>query len=103
MRELMKITFGTIEHIRQLAISRQGGGLSEAGNVELFDSIDCLDQDELAELYAVALVGQSGKVGLFGAAVDDARGRGYSAAEYLFGLADLGTYLVAGTALLTLG
>ncbi|GJI94267.1 hypothetical protein RugamoR57_09850 [Duganella caerulea] len=97
----MRITVGTIEHIRDLALSRQDRGLSEAGNVELFDSIDCLGQDELGELYAVACVGQSGKIG-GDEAVGDARGRGASAAEYLFGLGNLGTYLAAGAALLKL-
>lgn len=98
----MRITVGTIEHIRDLALSRQDGGLSEAGNVELFDSIDCLDQDELGELYAVVCVGQSGKIGVFGEAVGDARVLGASAEEYLFGLGNLGTYLAAGAALLKL-
>jgi hypothetical protein len=34
--------------------------LSPKEGVELFDSIDCLDIDELSELYAIAMVGLSG-------------------------------------------
>jgi len=99
----MKVTIGTIEHIKQLAMLRQEGVLTEEGRVELFDSLDCLDLDELSELYAIACVGKSGSVELYGAAVDESNGRGVGAAEYLFGLGDLGASLAAGTALLKLG
>lgn len=102
MRESMRITLGTIKHIRKLATLRQDGGLSEAGNVELFDSMDCLDQGELGELYAVACVGRSGNIGLFGEAVDEARDLGANTAEYLFSLDNLGMYLASGMALLKL-
>jgi hypothetical protein len=99
----MKITLGTIEHIKQLAISREDNRLSEEDTVELFDSIDCLDPDELSELYAIIRVGQSQVVEQFDAAVVDARGRGVDVSEHIFGLRELGTLLAAGTAQLKLG
>ncbi len=98
----MKITVGTIEHITQLAIFRAAGRLSEADTVELFDSIDCLDLDELSELYGIAHVGRWLVVDQYEAAVADAKVSGFGAVGYLFGLGDLGMHLTAGMAQLKL-
>ncbi len=99
----MKITLGTIAHIKQLAVSREDGGLSDTERVELFDSIDCLDSDELSELYAIVKVGQCRAVAQYAAEVAKDRGREAGAAEHIFGLRELGTFLIAGTADLQLG
>lgn len=92
----MKLTVGTIEHITQLAAFRQEGRLSESDHVELFDAIDCLDSDELSELFGIAQVGNYQAVEQYSATVADAKRRGTGTAEYLFGLRELGTHLAAG-------
>lgn len=87
----MKITQGTIEYIRQLAISRQTGELSSEDNTELFDAIDCLNLDEMSELYAIVRTGASH----YGEEIPNINMGEKSAAEQLFGAQKLGTYLLA--------
>ena len=99
----MKITIGTVEHIKQLAISRQNGRLAKADCAELFDSIDCLDLDELSELYAIARVGELQSLEQYDVAFAEAKGRGFTIVEHLFGLSELGKYLISGTFQLKLG
>ncbi|MFL6656963.1 MAG: hypothetical protein ACJ8GW_02725 [Massilia sp.] len=98
----MKITFGTIDHIRRLAICREGGGLSESDQVELFDSIDLLDAHELTELYAILRVGQCQAVEQYGVEVAAASAGDAGAVERLFAMPELGTLLTAGIAKLHL-
>ena len=88
----MKITQGALEHITQLAISRQAGELSSAEYVELFDSIDCLDYDELSELYKIVGIGAE----RYGADIPDISVKEKSAVEQLFSVEKLGAYLIAG-------
>ncbi len=102
MKTSMIITAGTIEHIAQLAAFREQGRLSEAARVELFDSIDCLNLDELSELYGIVEVGRWRTVTRYHAAVAEAKVRGFDTAEYLFDLGNLGTYLASGMAELKL-
>lgn len=90
------ITAGTIEHIIDLGKSREAGLLSSELRVELFDSIDCLDENELAELYALLEFAKAGKLESFSELVCKAKDIGFSLVEEVFEYNKLGSCLSKG-------
>ena len=96
----MKFTDGTITHIAQLASDREIKELSEENRIELFDSIDCLDMEELSELYAIVQVGKSNNPSDFQKQIIEGKEKGFQIAEEIFSLNNLGHLLKVGTKLL---
>jgi hypothetical protein len=92
----MKLTKGTVEHIRVLAILREKEGLSRDDSIELFDSIDCMDMEELSLFYALVHFGMKKNESDFDFLVSKAKKKGFSVVEELFDNKDLGSYLREG-------
>jgi hypothetical protein len=92
----MKITIDTIEHIKNLALTRENEELSHDDNIELFDSIDCLDLEELSDLYAIAHIGYGSSANEFKILVAKAKKLGFDLTDELLGLVDLGSALKRG-------
>lgn len=96
----VKLTISTIEHIVKLASLRDANPLAPDENVELFDSMDCLDIDELSELYAIVVVGSLDNAQEFLGAKEEARTRGYHSLDLLWNNESLGSSLARGCELL---
>lgn len=92
----MIITTDTIEHVIVQGKAREVGELGHEARIELFDSIDCLDADELAELYAIIEIGKSGDPELFSELILKAKEIGFSLAEAIFKNNKLGSDLSKG-------
>lgn len=96
----MQLTGGTLKHIEQLALLREAKALPHEDNVELYDSIDCLNMEELSELYAVVTAGIELDVSAFPQYINDAKSKGFSVVGELFNMGKLGSHLKRGAELL---
>lgn len=94
------LTFSTIEHIAEQALLRETKPLTREENIELFDSIDCLDINELSELYAITMIGLKGNVSDFERLIDEAKSMGFQVVDTLWRNEKLGSALKIGCELL---
>ena len=96
---MKSITTATIEHLIELGRSRELRKISPQETAELFDSIDCLDIEELAELYALLEIGKSERYESFVGLSFKARELGFSLVEVIFEQDRLGSLLSKGYAI----
>jgi hypothetical protein len=86
----------------KIALLREARPLTHDENVELFDSIDVLDVDELSELYAIVMVGLLGNPQGFGKFEEYARAKGFQSFDTLWNNESLGSAMERGCELLGL-
>ncbi|NOT12455.1 MAG: hypothetical protein HOP23_11585 [Methylococcaceae bacterium] len=99
---LTKLTLSAIKHTMKIALLREARPLAHNENVELFDSIDYLDIEELSELYAIVMVGLLESPQEFGSFKKYAREKGFQSVDTLWNNESLGSAMERGCELLEL-
>jgi hypothetical protein len=92
----MKLAQATIEHIQYLAKLREQEKLLPNDKVELFDSIDAMDMEELSGFYALTFIGLGHNKNEYQLLVLEAKQKGFGVVDELFELSNLGTALQQG-------
>ncbi len=99
---LTKLTLSAVKHTMKIALLREVRPLAHDENVELFDSIDCLDIEELGELYAIVMVGLLESPQEFGSFEKYAKEKGFQSVDTLWDNESLGSAMERGCELLGL-
>jgi len=91
-----EIQLENIKYIIQLAVIREEDRITDNQRIDLFDSIDCLNLDELSILFAVFSVGKSGEVKKYDIYLSQALNLGFPLVDELYNNSLLGVLLTSG-------